>query len=269
MPECQNAKLTKDDDGGCAGAYGDPSGQQNHDQGYYNDPYAQQTQTQQHQYPPSATPYDPYASSHMPDPYGQGQGSSRTPDPYATSHTPDPYAHMNQNQNQNQDYAPHQRISTADPYGGYEDGLGAIGMAATTHSAVPVAQQGYNDSQLYGGRGTSPAAGGGTIYTPQPQHLVGPDTTHLLRSPASVHSDANGQRGDIVGQNPINTNGYDQNQNQYQYDNHGQGQPQYQQTGDAGYTPSHAVSEPPSYGVAMGGGSGEGYQCPPEKASYR
>jgi hypothetical protein len=148
---------------------------------------------------------------------------------------------------------------TVDPYGGYDadadDGLGGIGRLATS-SAAPqsgVAHQGYSNDQLYSGGG----AGGGTIYTPQPQHLVGPDTSSLLRSPVSEdhHGYGNGNgNGNANG----NGNGYGQDQIQ--------GQTQYDAYGSA---PGNSVgaNAPPSYGAAMGGGSGVGYSRP-EKSGY-
>lgn len=151
---------------------------------------------------------------------------------------------------------PHLRISTADPYGGYEAddaALGGIGRAATAPIPAPLSagsgRGGYTNNQIYGT---------GTIHTPQPQHLVGPDTSQLLRSPVSDthglghHSFANGGPGQSQAQ------GYDDGQHDG-YQNNG---------------PGMAGAGPPSYGTAIGGGGGGGgggyaaTSSRPEKSGY-
>jgi hypothetical protein len=163
----------------------------------YNDPYAAQTlqypaeqyaygqqQQPQHSYPPvaGATPYPRVQTA---DPYAAANASS-------DSHYTSPGPH----------------VTHADPYDAYDDGLGAIGLAATsapqnTHRGDYAGASGY-DQNVGGGNGYShnpydnpvPAEYGGAgmgsssrppaIQVPTPQHL----TTHnsasdLLRSPIS------------------------------------------------------------------------------------
>lgn len=205
--------------------YGDSYGQQQYGGSGYNDPYA----SNQHQYPPQS---DPYAQSRSPDPYAH----SRTPDPYAigsAQQSHNPYANNGHTPNP---YDQQQRQSSNDAYGGYDDGLGAIGMAATSVSPNP----GYS-----GAAGASynnqPA-----IQAPQPQHLASNNhAANLLRSPVSTHSgDAyNQQRDNIIGHR-----GYDDNQIDQ---------------GGGGVQPL-----PPSYGVATGEGPSSSYQPRPEKSGY-
>ncbi|ORX38553.1 hypothetical protein BD324DRAFT_649916 [Kockovaella imperatae] len=74
----------------------------------------------------------------------------------------------------------------ADPYGGYDDGLGAIGMAATSPSL-------NNPHQSYDRAGPSRGGSGGAAYdnpqiqVPQPQHLTSSSQSqnNILHSPVS------------------------------------------------------------------------------------
>lgn len=209
------------------GPYDQQQQQHQYDNNGYNDPYA----NNQYQYPPQTVPY---AQSRTPDPYA----NSRTPDPYAYSHTPDPYGHGAQptsdayaNVHTPNPYDQQQRHSANDAYGGYDDGLGAIGMAATTATSP---DRGYTGASYH----NQPA-----IQAPQPQHLASNShAASLLRSPVSAHSGGGGQRNDIVG-----SRGYDDNQI------------------DAG---GGVQPLPPSYGVATGEGPSSSYQPRPEKSGY-
>lgn len=151
----------------------------------YNDPYQQQQQQygdyNNHSYPPT--------SNVVPIP--QPAAGRRSADPY------DPYAAGNTSMESGySSTAP--AVQHADPYGGYDDGLGAIGRAATTapdhsHSRdYTGASYNYNQNDGYNQTYQSdpyanPAPyGAPPIQVPTPQHL----TTHnsaqdLLRSPVS------------------------------------------------------------------------------------
>ena len=225
--QCEALRIADELDNNGGQQYGGAYGQQPYGAAGYNDPYA----SNQHQYPPQS---DPYGQSRSPDPYAHGRSAdpyanSRTPDPYATGaqRTPDPYANVHTPN----PYDQHQRQTPEDAYGGYDDGLGAIGMAATSASPNP----GYS------------GAGGSyqNIQAPQPQHLASNNhAANLLRSPASTPSNDNygQQRNDVVGHR-----GYDDNQ----IDQGGGVQPL-----------------PPSYGVATGEGPSSSYQPRPEKSGY-
>jgi len=216
----------------------------------YNDPYANPNQNQ-HYYPPtstSPTPMNmPQARVGSLDAYAQaanGQTSYGNPNPNYQSSNP--------------------RISTGDPYGGYDDGLGGIGMAATSNAGRH--EQEYTGAGGQGGGGYGdPGYEYNNIHTPQPQHLVNNTTSNLLRSPTSAQSDhyANAQRNDIVGIAPGPGSGPG-------YDNQPGG-------GGGGYNhnrDSIGQSQPPSYGMAVGN-AGNGYQQqqqqqqrPNEKSGY-
>jgi len=81
------------------------------------------------------------------------------------------------------------RISTGDPYDGYDDGLGAIGMAAT--SGAGQHERDYTGS-TFGHNGN----GQNQIHNPIPQHLVSPVNSTLLQSPVSPGPDT---RHNIIG----------------------------------------------------------------------
>lgn len=208
--------------------YNDPY-QQHQQQGYgYQDPYQQQ---QQHSYPPeppipiptpgiagrrSADPYDPYAA-----------GNTSIESHY--SNTGPPVAHA------------------ADPYGGYDEGLGAIGRAAT---AAPEQshQRDYTGATFgYGDSYNNPQAysGGGTpIHVPTPQHLSTHNSAQdLLRSPLSPPP-AGGDPYRVTSPHDYNTAGQ-------------QGEDEYHR--------------PPSYGSVAGAqvGGSTTQQYPNEKSRYR
>ena len=84
-----------------------------------------------------------------------------------------------------------QRNSTGDPYGGYDDGLGAIGMAATS----------AHSPNNYAGAGSSYNA---PVQAPQPQRLVSNNhaSNLLARSPSPGSNVGNGYQQD-------DTHGYD------------------------------------------------------------
>lgn len=186
----------------------------------YNDPYAGQSlqypseqygygQQQQHSYPPVA------GAGAMAMPVaGAVAGAAigrRSADPYAQTQAADPYAGANASSDSHYT-SPGPHVTHADPYDAYDDGLGAIGRAATS-APQDTHQRDYTGVSRYdqGGSGNgythnpydNPAAaaygavaagaggmGSGSrsppIHVPTPQHL----TTHnsasdLLRSPIS------------------------------------------------------------------------------------
>nr|XP_019044586.1 hypothetical protein I302_06499 [Kwoniella bestiolae CBS 10118]OCF23516.1 hypothetical protein I302_06499 [Kwoniella bestiolae CBS 10118] len=238
----------------------DPYPQQN-----YNDPYSQNQQQYQDQYnhPSSAYPQDQYSQQQQQysDPYRSsstqpyntttyppvpmtmptpGIQSARSPQPQPTG------AYDTSFESSDSHYAdPGPQVHNADPYGGYDDGLGAIGMAVTNGGNTGRHERDYTgqtfgQNDTYGGGGgyddsqfRPPSAANG-IHQPQPQHLV---TSHsqsnLLRSPVSPIS-------------PNQTRG-----GGYGYDD----------------PPEQGSIRPPSYsaGDYAAGGSGSGN----EKSSYR
>lgn len=205
-------------------------------------------------------------SRHSGDGYGAGNAGY---DPYGRAESHDSHYP-----------GPEVRQASEDPYGGYDAGLGAIGMAATQGSPSPDGRssyghaqgqgqgqgQGYSDrdhtSHTFGygdahlgplgetqGQGQGYAAS--QLHVPQPQHLVGANQAQLLASPTSAVSDNyQAQRGQIVG-NYGQTHGQD-----YGYDGRGH---------DEDDDDEQEVNRPPSYGAV----AGQGYQPPPEKSRYR
>jgi hypothetical protein len=219
----------------------------------YNDPYQQQQ------------PYDNY---HTPDPYAN-QHDAYTLDPYVNQQhqyppqpimpipTPNPH---NRNydsypsgptSSENHYADPGPRVSVSDPYGGDDDGLGAIGLAATSpdlsgaHSRDTTGGAfGYSDTSNYPSSGGY--SGNGGLHVPTPQHLANQNrTADLLRGPMSPASDVSAQRTEIMG-------GRDDYSANHGYDGYGGGQDQGDDDED-GHRP------PPSY-VAVAGNSG--YQPP-------
>ncbi|KAK4688989.1 hypothetical protein P7C73_g1124, partial [Tremellales sp. Uapishka_1] len=120
---------------------------------YYNDPYSHPQQHATYDDPyRQQTPYDPYshpAPLTMPTP-APGPG----PGPQHYSGAPSSESHY---------VDPGRPVSLGDPYGGYEDGLGAIGLAAA--SGAGQHERDYTGSQ---------------IHNPTPQHLVNPSTSSQL-----------------------------------------------------------------------------------------
>lgn len=152
----------------------------------YDDPYNQQPYTDPyndngHQYPPGSSTNNAGIMP-MPTPAPSAFSNRRTPDPYAQTTQrgmtmPDPYAAGNTSLESDYSNPGPRVMPNEDPYGGYDDGLGAIGMAATS----PNPDQG---SRGYGGYPSSSAT---PIHVPQPQHLATHNSTAqaLLRSPMS------------------------------------------------------------------------------------
>lgn len=171
---------------------------------------------------PTATPAPPPAAARQPTPRQSGY---------------DYYNYDGSSQGHGQRVSQH-----SDAYGGYDDGLGGIGRAATSD---------IGHSRDYTGAtfGVTPPPAqpqqgyGAPIQQPQPQHLVGHGTdSPLLRSPASPH-DYQTARDGIVGypSNMLSGTTYTQQE----------------QDG------AESV-RPPSYGAVAGSS-----QYPQEKSSYR
>lgn len=207
----------------------------------------------------------------MPTP-GYGR---RSADPYAhNNQNADPYASANAS-SESHYTSPGPHVTHADPYDAYDDGLGAIGRAATsapqnTHQRdytgsydQNTAGNGYSHNPYdnpapasYGGGGGGAASRQPAIQVPTPQHL----TTHnsasdLLRSPISPPPhDPYGAAGP----------GYASNQLQQQpLQLHGQ-----HRMGD---DEEDDYNRPPSYGSVAGVGNSSGNHngYPQEKSQYR
>ena len=252
--------LTLDYDQG-QGQYNDPYAQQHDSYGQQHDQYGQpqhdqygqgygtgydQQQLQQHSYPPAAAvmamPQPGVSGRGSADPYGNASAGRRTADPY--NRAADPYAAGDISTDSHYSN-PGPQVNHADPYDAYDDGLGAIGRAAT---AAPQGQHqrdytggsgtGYNEPNPYTQQGYATGSGAGTpIHVPTPQHL----TTHhsaqdLLRSPISP---------------PPSNVGVDASQGY----------------GGGGHVVQDAYNQPPSYDHAASGSSAQQY--PQEKSSYR
>ncbi|WVR07439.1 hypothetical protein IAU60_004480 [Kwoniella sp. DSM 27419] len=201
--------------------YGAGSDQGQYGQGYQQhqmDPYAQQSyndpyaQGQNHPHGQANQYADPYRSSSA-QPYGTSYNAMpmampmAMPTPGVQARSPvsggaQPNYDTSFNESSDSHYPdPGPQVNHADAYDGYDDGLGAIGMAATSgsgrherdytgqtfggnegyHQRQAPAAGGYSDSQMqYGG------ASQGGIQQPAPQHLVHPtQSSDLLRSPIS------------------------------------------------------------------------------------
>ncbi|KAK8854869.1 hypothetical protein IAR55_003608 [Kwoniella newhampshirensis] len=247
------------------GHYGATNGSANEQHYYHNDPYHQQQQgyTDPYGQQPQTHAYaDPYRTGSA-QPFDNQYGTTTTmsmpnPNPAPVSRSPpqpsgpggyDPYSGGASSES----YDPGPRVSNADPYDGYDDGLGAIGMAATqgtgrherdyTGQTFGSGSGGYDDAQLQpqshatsSSNDYGPASG---IQAPRPQHLVQTGANDLLRSPLSPTGNASG-RHQIVGQRG------------YQYDQ------------QLGLEPDdvQSANRPPSY-------SAGNYEVQPEKSSYR
>jgi len=224
-----------------------------YDQGY-SDPYQQQ---QRQPYDYSAQQYDPQAQAQSQPQHQYGYPpQSRTPMPQpvptpASRHVSggyDPYSGAASSESHYNDPGP--RISQSDPYGGYDDGLGAIGMAAASPVLDGPAHQrdytggtlGYPDQRQY-------PVQSAPLHVPTPQHLVTGNNSaaNLLRSPLSPGSNVGAQRQDIIGSH----GGGGRAGGEYDYD---------EEEEDDGM-------RPPSYGAVAGA---SGYQAPTnEKNRYR
>ncbi|ODN92733.1 hypothetical protein L198_05527 [Cryptococcus wingfieldii CBS 7118] len=146
----------------------------------YNDPYVA-TPSNNYAAAPTAMPIPTPTATRSPPqamPIAQPSGSSANPYGYNTTAS-------------SESYDPGPRVVQADPYDAYDDGLGAIGMAATTNTAG-------RHERDYTGQ-TFGAAAPIQVQEPRPQHLVGQNTARLLASPQSPvdqrHSVALGASG--------------------------------------------------------------------------
>lgn len=183
------------------------------------------------------------------DPYGNANGGRRTADPYNRAADPHGAGDISSDSHYSN---PGPQVNHADPYDAYDDGLGAIGRAAT---AAPQGQHqrdytggsgvgagGYSEPNPYTQQGYATGAGSGTgtpIHVPTPQHLTSHHSAQdLLRSPISPPPSNVGVGAGIP-------QGYG---------------------GDA-QVAQDAYNLPPSYDHAAGGSSAQQY--PREKSSYR
>ncbi|WWC63202.1 uncharacterized protein I303_105802 [Kwoniella dejecticola CBS 10117] len=269
--------------------YQDPYSQNNYN---HNDPYSQPQHNQYNQQDYGNQYSDPYRSSST-QPYGNTNTNTYPPQaPIAmsmptpgiqSSRSPQPQTQMQNaydtsfGSTESHYNDPGPQVRNADPYDGYDDGLGAIGMAVTGNQNTGRHERDYtgqtfgqNDSGAGAGAG---ARGGGyddnqfqpsyghaneNLHQPSPQHLLNPAQSSLLRSPVSPmdYGASGGQRQDIVG---TYNGGYQQDYNQQQ---------QHQQQ----LQPDQGSIRPPSYSAgdyAAAGGSGSNSTNRNEKSSYR
>lgn len=146
------------------------------------------------------------------------------------------------------------RISTGDPYDGYDDGLGAIGMAVT--SGAGQHERDYTGSTFGHNNTYSPTNGNNPntnnqIHTPTPQHLITPQNNALLRSPISPSSEVSNMRNNVIGDPGRQGSGRDR----YDYD---EDEDPEESSGP----------RPPSYGAVAGfSGDQGGYRN--EKSGYQ
>lgn len=95
-------------------------------------------------------------------------------------------------------------MTQADPYDAYDDGLGAIGMAATSgmgRHARDYTGQMFASSPAYPPQQQAQGSlGSRGIQEPRPQHLVNQNTSSLLASPISTTSPIDNARNQIIGQ---------------------------------------------------------------------
>lgn len=95
-------------------------------------------------------------------------------------------------------------MTQADPYDAYDDGLGAIGMAATSgmgRHARDYTGQIFASSPAYPPQQQAQGPlGSRGIQEPRPQHLVNQNTSSLLASPISTTSPIDNARNQIIGQ---------------------------------------------------------------------
>ncbi|KIR99659.1 hypothetical protein L804_03291 [Cryptococcus deuterogattii 2001/935-1] len=180
----------------------------------YNDPYVSQQQQ---------TSYDPYAqTTYNNEPYVSPTRAtySATPTPVVMpaptrsppqsvpitqpmqSSNPNPYDYVTAGSSESYDPGPH--VNQADPYDAYDDGLGAIGMAATSgmgRHARDYTGQTFASSSTYPPQQQAQSSlGSGGIQEPRPQHLVNQNTSTLLASPISTTSPISNARNEIIGQ---------------------------------------------------------------------
>ena len=240
-----------------------PPQQQQQGYGQYDNGYMQQSNQiypsyddQAHQYPPVAAPAAAGGASAMPIP---NPNASRGMDNYpstgisADSHYSSPGPH----------------ITHADPYDAYDDGLGAIGAAATSTSPAPEHQRDYTGQNYYASASGSGSGSGSSrqglagIQVPTPQHLAMHNSAQeLLRSPQSQVSQSF-QNDPYASLSP--TYGGGQGQGQAQVQGHMQQLALHGQN-QRGQDTDDISPRPPSYG-AVAGASGGGY--PNEKSQYR
>lgn len=205
----------------------------------YSAPQQYNPQQQQHHYPPqSTTPYPPQSTSpYPPQSHTPLTLANPTPIPRHVSDGHDPYTGPGSSESHYNDPGP--RISHEDPYDGYDDGVGHIGMAATSPNLNEPPHQrdytagtfGYPDHRQYPSDRQAP------LHIPTPQHLVtGPSSaTNLLRSPPPSQG-RDGARG-----------GYDYDEDDEE--DAGMRPPSYGQVagGSAGYQPPRSVNEKNGY----------------------
>ncbi len=218
--------------------YDDPYQQQQQAYDYSTQHYNPTTQPQaQHYYPPQSHTPMPNSQTPMPMP-------AATPAPRNVSGPYDPYSGAASSESHYHDPGP--RVSQADAYDGYDDGLGAIGMAATS----PVIDQPSHQRDYTGGtfgypeQRHYPTPAQVPLHIPTPQLLVTGNNSaaNLLRSPSDQREDT-GRGGAGTGARA----------ERYDYDE--------EEEEDQGM-------RPPSYGAVAGS---SGYQPSPanEKDRYR
>ena len=239
----------------------------------YNDPYAQQAPYGQDQYAYGQQPQQPQQHSYppvagMPMPTPTPGGARRSADPYSRGQSADPYAAANTS-SESHYTSPGPQVTHADPYDAYDDGLGAIGRAATsapqtTHQRDYTGYDGgytHNPYDNPAPAGYGAAAAGGSrqpaIQVPTPQHLTSRNAaSDLLRSPISPppHDPYR-----------VASPGYAPGVQQQQAPLQLHGQHMDDDDDEDNY------NRPPSYGsVAAVGASGSGSnQYPREKSQYR
>ncbi|WRT68337.1 uncharacterized protein IL334_005313 [Kwoniella shivajii] len=178
----------------------------------YNDPYSQNSHDQYNQASSTYPPQDQYNQQSYADPYRSSSTqpynnyptpapiTMPTPAPVQTSRSPQPGGTANYDTSfgstESHYPEPGPQVNNADPYDGYDDGLGAIGMAVTQgtgrHERDYTGQTfGVNDQYQSGSGGgyddtqfqpqTQP-----NLHQPAPQHLINSHSqSNLLRSPVS------------------------------------------------------------------------------------
>lgn len=95
-------------------------------------------------------------------------------------------------------------MTQADPYDAYDDGLGAIGMAATSgmgrHARDYTGQTFASSSSYPPQQQAQDSSGSRGIQEPRPRHLVNQNNSSLLASPVSTTSPIDHTRNEIIGQ---------------------------------------------------------------------
>lgn len=149
---------------------------------------------------PLTPDYDPYAQADPSYEYAQAGAGNPAYPPVAHAAMTSPQRQRGQNDyfsggpgssdsHHYQDPGP--RVHPAEPYPTYDDGLGAIGRAATS----PTGERQYTGAQGYGstGYGAMPAPLSipptpAPMQIPTPQRLVNPQQQNILQSPDSEYS---------------------------------------------------------------------------------